>query len=111
MRILILSWYFPPANDVAALRLGKLAEFLRDSGHEVWIITGARDHPDQSLPTSLAPERIVRTPWFDVNHWRFSSSHARNGARAVTALAAPEAIAPSPAKRRISATLGDFYLH
>src|SRR6266576_2294428 len=81
MRILILSWYFPPANDVAALRVGKLAEFLRDCGHDVWIITGERDHPDQSLSTSLAPERIVRTPWFDVQRLRF---HAGRENRATT---------------------------
>src|SRR6266567_5610011 len=101
MRILVLSWYFPPANDVAALRVGKLAEFLRDSGHDVWVITGERDHPDQSLSISLAPERIVRTPWFDVNHWRFSSSHARKATRSVAARAGSEAIAPPPARRRI----------
>jgi hypothetical protein len=35
MKILILSWYFPPANDIAALRIGKLAEHLRDAGDDV----------------------------------------------------------------------------
>jgi glycosyltransferase involved in cell wall biosynthesis len=77
MRLLIVSWYFPPANDVAALRIGKLAEFMAGRGHDVWVLTGARSHPDPSLLISIAPERIVRTSWFDVQQLRFHGTRAK----------------------------------
>ena len=78
MKILFISWYCPPANDVAALRVGKLAEYLQGSGHDVWILTGSRDHPDQSLSLSLPPERVLRTSWFDIQQLRFHSANASN---------------------------------
>ena len=28
MKVLILSWYFPPSNTIGAIRVGKLAKYL-----------------------------------------------------------------------------------
>jgi hypothetical protein len=33
-RFLIVSWYFPPANTVAAIRLGKMARHLERAGYD-----------------------------------------------------------------------------
>ena len=74
MRILILSWYFPPINEIGAVRVGKLAEYLHDRGHDVWVVSAQRDHSDRSLTLSLPPFRVIRTNWIDVD--RLSSPWA-----------------------------------
>lgn len=38
-KVLIISFYFPPANVIGALRVGKLAKYLRDFGWEPWVLT------------------------------------------------------------------------
>jgi glycosyltransferase involved in cell wall biosynthesis len=40
MRILLLAYYFPPSPEVGGLRARKIAESLRDRGHEVFVIAG-----------------------------------------------------------------------
>ena len=73
MKILLISWYFPPANDIGAIRIARLAEFLRDHGHDVQVLTGDRASQDKSLSTNFPESQVSRTPWFDVNTlFRFS---------------------------------------
>ena len=67
MRILLISWYFPPGNDIGALRIGKMASYLDTHGHDVWVLPGERKHHDESLRLPLSAERIIRAPWFDVD--------------------------------------------
>ncbi|MFQ5468588.1 MAG: glycosyltransferase, partial [Kiloniellaceae bacterium] len=67
LKILIVTWYFPPTNTMGALRLGKLAKYLNRAGHDVRVLS-ARDIPrPQSLPQDFPEERVTRTRWFDVN--------------------------------------------
>ena len=35
MKILIVSWFFPPANTIGAVRLGNLAGYLEKQGHDM----------------------------------------------------------------------------
>jgi len=70
MQILLISWYFPPGNDVAALRTGAMAEYLEQAGHTVHVLTADRDHADPSLAVPIAESRVTRTRWFDVDHRR-----------------------------------------
>lgn len=66
MRVLLVSWYFPPANTVAAVRTGKLARFLLDQGIEVRVLTaGARGLPE-TLPLEIPPSLIRATRWRDL---------------------------------------------
>jgi len=39
MKILLISYYFPPYNSVGAVRTGKFAKFLLDQGHTVKVVT------------------------------------------------------------------------
>lgn len=71
MRILIVSWYYPPSNDIAALRAGKISQYLRDAGHDLWVLTGQSLHHDWSQPVALPEDRIIRAPWFDVDDLLF----------------------------------------
>lgn len=67
MRLLVLSWYFPPANTMGALRTGKLVKYLLGAGHDVRVVC-ARDLPfAQTLPLEAPAERVTYTHWTDVN--------------------------------------------
>ncbi|HEY1615636.1 MAG TPA: glycosyltransferase [Rhizomicrobium sp.] len=67
MKILLVSWYFPPANDVAALRTGALAQFLHDRGHAVRVLTAARPHSDKSLNVPIPQEFVTCTHYIDAD--------------------------------------------
>jgi len=67
MKILIVSWFFPPYNAIGAVRVGKFAKFLHELGHEVRVISG-RDQPlEASLPVELPEAHVLRTPWINFN--------------------------------------------
>lgn len=67
MRILLVSFFFPPFNSVGAVRPSKLAKHLLRLGHEVEVLT-ARDQPfPEGLAPEIAPEHVHYTGWFNVN--------------------------------------------
>jgi glycosyltransferase involved in cell wall biosynthesis len=60
MRILVLSWYFPPRNTIAGLRVGKMAAWLAGRGHDVHVLTAADAGDDTSLEVELPDSCITR---------------------------------------------------
>jgi glycosyltransferase involved in cell wall biosynthesis len=62
-----LSWYFPPANTIGALRVGKLARFLADRGHDVYVIAGKRWGHPETLAVDLSRDRVIYADWFNIN--------------------------------------------
>lgn len=64
MRILFISFFFPPYNEMSAVRTGKTAKYLLKFGHDVRVIS-ARDQSlrSTSLPLEIPPERVVYTGW------------------------------------------------
>jgi glycosyltransferase involved in cell wall biosynthesis len=67
MRILIVSWYFPPTNTMGAMRTGKLAKYLLAQGHDVRVIAAANMPFPQTLPLEIPGDRVQYTRWVDVN--------------------------------------------
>ena len=67
MKLLLVSWHFPPHNTIAAIRLGKLSAFLQALGHDVRVITSVKPNADCSLPLELGHDRVTRTPFLDVD--------------------------------------------
>ena len=67
MRILIVSYAFPPYNDIGHVRVGKTAKYLNQFGHEIRVLTAADQPFASSLPVEIPEEHIVRTPWWNVN--------------------------------------------
>ena len=62
MRILYVSWYFPPTNTIAARRTGKMVQRFLERGATVQVVTGV-----DAANTGL-PEEIIRTvPFFDLD--------------------------------------------
>lgn len=74
LRILIVTWTFPPTSTMGAIRLGKLSNFLLRKGHDVWVISARDVHLPQTLDLDFPDSHVRRTPVPDVN-WpsRFAS--------------------------------------
>jgi glycosyltransferase involved in cell wall biosynthesis len=67
MRILIISYFFPPYNAIGGVRVGKQAKFLERFGHEVRVITAADQPLQPTLPLEIAPHAVQHTRWWNVN--------------------------------------------
>lgn len=67
MKVLIIAWYFPPANTIAAVRLGGLASYLHRQGHDIRVITAKEIPAKQTLAVDFPSERVSYTRWADVN--------------------------------------------
>ncbi len=67
MKILMVSWFFPPANTIGAVRMGRMARFLSQQGHDLKVLA-ASDLPFPStLPLEIADDQVFYAPWADVN--------------------------------------------
>lgn len=68
MRVLIVSFAFPPSNVIGAIRVGKLARYLDQRGHDVRVL--ATDVvEDRSLPLEISRERVFYTEFCQRQHW------------------------------------------
>jgi len=64
-RVLIVSFLFPPLNDIGALRIGKFAKYLPQFGWEPIVLTVDRvKGRPQTLPVEVDEANIIRTPYF-----------------------------------------------
>lgn len=67
MRILIVSFVFPPYNIIGAVRVGKVAKYLTRFGHDVRVIAAANLDIAPTLSLEIPPENVVYTRWIDVD--------------------------------------------
>ena len=67
MKILLISYYFPPYNAVGAVRPGKLARFLQRLGHEVHVLTAADPPVAMGLPLEIAATLVHEVQGWSVN--------------------------------------------
>jgi glycosyltransferase involved in cell wall biosynthesis len=68
MKILIISFAFPPSNVIGAVRVGKLARYLDHHGHDVRVLT-TDIVEDRSLPLEISRERVFYTEYRQRRHW------------------------------------------
>jgi|HubBroStandDraft_6_1064221.scaffolds.fasta_scaffold00978_17 glycosyltransferase involved in cell wall biosynthesis len=68
MKILIVSFAFPPSNVIGAVRVGKLARYLDRRGHDVRVLTTDLVE-DRSLPLEISRERVFYTEYRQRRHW------------------------------------------
>jgi glycosyltransferase involved in cell wall biosynthesis len=66
MRILILSYFFPPYNTIGAVRVGKTAKHLINIGHDLRVVTATNqtlNHKEliPSLPIEIPQDKIFTT--------------------------------------------------
>lgn len=88
MKILLVSWHFPPANAIGAVRVGKLAKFLVRRRHDVRVLAGRNNAVAQSLPLEIPEQFVTYTGLIDVNRplhvlqntfRRLTKTHASSG--------------------------------
>lgn len=58
MRVLLISYHFPPFNTVGAVRPGKFAKFLIQNGHQVEVLCAFKPPFPEGMPLEI-PERLV----------------------------------------------------
>jgi glycosyltransferase involved in cell wall biosynthesis len=68
MKVLVVSFAFPPSNVIGAVRVGKLARFLDQRGHDVRVLT-TDIVEDRSLPLEISRERVCYTEYRARLHW------------------------------------------
>lgn len=62
MRVLIITFAFPPSNVIGAIHVGKLARYLDRRGHDVRVVT-TDIVEDRSLPLEIPRERVIYTDY------------------------------------------------
>jgi len=57
----------PPYNTMGALRVGKFAHYLHGAGHDVRVLAASGLPFAETLPLEFPDDRIIRTPYRDIN--------------------------------------------
>ncbi len=84
MKVLIVSFAFPPSNVIGAVRVGKLARYLDQRGHDVRVL--ATDLvEDRSLPLEISREQVIYTEYRQRQHWIDSMARLLRGRAAIPA--------------------------
>jgi glycosyltransferase involved in cell wall biosynthesis len=81
MKVLIVSFAFPPSNVIGAVRVGKLARYLDQRGHDVRVLT-TDVVEDRSLPLEISRERVAYTQYHESHHWLDRVARLLRGAAA-----------------------------
>ena len=70
MRVLIVTFAFPPSNVIGAVRMGKLARYLDGRGHDVRVLT-TDVFDDRSLPLEISQDRVIYTEYRKRRYWLY----------------------------------------
>ncbi|MEJ0072312.1 MAG: glycosyltransferase [Pseudomonadota bacterium] len=99
LKLLIVSWYFPPGNTIGAVRVGKLAKFLHTRGIDFRVLTARDWGLPETLPLEIPAERVISAPWLNLNalprplsaarDWLRRSAASSGGGDGVPAVARP----------------------
>jgi Glycosyl transferase 4-like domain len=97
MKVLIVSFAFPPSNVIGAIRVGKLARYLDERGHDLRVLT-TDVVDDRSLPLEISPGRVIYTDYRQRRNWlerflrRLRRDAATGGGALSSAAPAQEAV-------------------
>ena len=69
MKILIVSYFFPPYNCIGAVRVGKTASALERLGHEVRVLSAAEQPLPKTLPLEISEEKVTYCQYKDIDRW------------------------------------------
>jgi hypothetical protein len=68
VKVLIVSFWFPPSNVMGAIRIGKLARYLDRRGYDLRVLT-TEIGGDRSLPLEIPQERVIYTDYRQSEDW------------------------------------------
>jgi glycosyltransferase involved in cell wall biosynthesis len=66
LKLLIVSWYFPPVNTIGAVRVGKFVRFLAERGHDVGVVAGKDWGHPETLPLGIVLDRVAYVRSIDI---------------------------------------------
>lgn len=66
MKILFVSFAFPPYNSIGAVRTGKTAKFLRKFGHDIRVISAKDQLYQPTLPVEIPSECVTYANWLSL---------------------------------------------
>ncbi len=67
MRILLITYCFPPFNSIGAIRPGKLAAYLVSRGHDVRVLTCSNQPFPLGIPVEVEPDRVTAVAGWSIN--------------------------------------------
>lgn len=88
MRVLIISFCFPPFNSIGGLRVGKTAKYLAEHGHDVRVLTAEGQPYPPTLPMELPPEKVIYGRWVSIS--KFAGGTLSEGRNAPPGAVAPK---------------------
>ncbi|MEO0258466.1 MAG: glycosyltransferase [candidate division WOR-3 bacterium] len=65
MRLLFITFFFPPYNTIGAVRTGKTAKILHELGFEVRVVAGVDNSLNDDLPVEIPEENVLYAEYFD----------------------------------------------
>lgn len=102
MRILLISFYFPPYNNIGSVRAGKLAKYFTQLGHDVRVVAAADPLFPKALPLEIPEQNVCYTRWINVRRPAEFLAGRREGSAA-------DGNSYAPPKRSITAWLWTMY--
>jgi hypothetical protein len=78
LKILVLSFRFPPYQSVGALSVGKTVKYLAAFGHEVRVVTARDQQLPATLPLDVDPHAVVATGWLNPMRVAATAAGGRN---------------------------------
>ena len=108
MKILIVTFWFPPSNVIGAIHVGKLARYLDCHGHDLRVLTTDLAD-DRSLPLEIPSNWVIytdypkSTPWWrrTARSLRGCPGQAANRIHSGRGHPAPDNAPPSPLRQRL----------
>lgn len=67
MKILFITFFFPPYKTVASIRTGKTAKLLYNMGHDIKIVSAKNDDLQEELKIEIPEQNLYQTDWFDLD--------------------------------------------
>ena len=67
MKILLVSFIYPPSNAIGSVRVSKMAKSFLAGGHDVRVLTARNQIFPQTLQVETHENDIYRTGWLNIN--------------------------------------------
>ncbi|HEY3324292.1 MAG TPA: glycosyltransferase [Planctomycetota bacterium] len=104
MRILLISFYFPPFNNIGAVRASKMAKYFHRHGHDLRVVSAENQLMPATLELEIPKELVAYTPWRNVRRpaeWLVGAGREGTSQSAGLGHKAP--------RRRLVSALWDLY--
>jgi len=66
LKILVISFMFPPYNRIGAVRNGKTVKHLTEMGHDIKVISANNQPCQKTLPLEIPDENVIYTNWLNI---------------------------------------------